>query len=335
MWTKLASCLNCQKLLNISIELHQIKTNSYAIDMPQPTHSRPQCQQLQLGLVQMSVSSQLEQNISAAMQHVRQAARQGAQVILLPELFESLYFCQVEREEYFDLAHELTEHPFIGRFQELARELGVVLPLSYFEKSNQTYFNSLVCIDADGSILGNYRKSHIPDGPGYEEKYYFNSGDSGFKVWHTHFGRLGVGVCWDQWYPETARALMLQGADYLLFPTAIGSEPAEVATPNSHQMWQRAMQGHAVSNSSYIGACNRVGQEVVNGQQQSYYGHSFVTDYTGEIIAELDEQQEGVLVQTLHLAEARKFRAGMGFFRDRRPELYSNLLTLDGQPKPR
>lgn len=286
--------------------------------------------QVQLAVIQMQISDQLSQNVACAEAHIRDAAKQGAQVILLPELFEYLYFCQIEREEYFALAHPQENHPFIGHFQNLAAELGVVLPLSYFEHARQAYYNSLVCIDADGKILGNYRKTHIPDGPGYEEKYYFNPGDTGFQVWDSRFGRLGVGICWDQWYPETARTLTLLGADFLLYPTAIGSEPAEVETPNSHHMWQRAMIGHAVSNSTYIGACNRIGSETIDGLKQTYYGHSFISDYTGEIIAELDESTEGPLLQQLNLAEAKKFRAGMGFFRDRRPELYKPLLTSDG-----
>lgn len=305
-------------------------TSSFS-KMPKQAPSGTPPETVQLGLIQMPISNVLEDNVNRAIAHVRQAAAQGAQVILLPELFENLYFCQVEREAYFSLAHTIQNHPFIGQFQELARELGVVLPLSYFEKAGQAHFNSLVCIDASGDILGNYRKSHIPDGPGYEEKYYFNGGDTGFRVWDTRFGRVGVGICWDQWYPETARALMLLGADFLLYPTAIGTEPAEVQTPNSHQMWQRAMQGHAVSNSAYVAACNRIGREVVEQQEQSYYGHSFVADYTGEIVAELDDKTEGALIHTLDLSAAREFRAGMGFFRDRRPELYGPLLTLDGQ----
>ena len=283
-----------------------------------------------LAVVQMHMTDQLADNVARAAEHVREAARRGAQVILLPELFENLYFCQVEREDYFGLAHPLEGHPFIGRFQELARELNVVLPVSYFEKAGQAHYNSLVCIDAGGELLGNYRKTHIPDGPGYEEKYYFSPGDTGFKVWDTRFGRVGVGICWDQWYPETARVMMLQGADFLLYPTAIGSEPAEVETPNNHQMWQRAMVGHAVSNSSYVGSSNRIGKEIVGGLEQTYYGHSFISDYTGELVAELGDSEEGPLLHELNLKEARKFRAGMGFFRDRRPELYGPLLTTDG-----
>ncbi|WP_420595490.1 N-carbamoylputrescine amidase [Deinococcus sp.] len=285
---------------------------------------------VQLAVIQMHMTDQLADNLSRAEAHVREAARAGAQVILLPELFENLYFCQIEREEYFSLAHPVAGHPFLGRFQNLAAELGVVLPISFFEAAGQTHYNSLACLNADGSLLGVYRKAHIPDGPGYEEKYYFTPGDTGFKVWETRYGRVGAGICWDQWYPESARAMMLLGADFLLYPTAIGSEPEGVETPNSPQMWQRAMQGHAVSNSSYVGAANRIGTETVEGLSQNYYGHSFISDYTGEIVAEFGDSEEGAISHTLNLAEARKFRAGMGFFRDRRPELYGPLLTSDG-----
>ncbi|WP_425147618.1 N-carbamoylputrescine amidase [Deinococcus sp.] len=290
-------------------------------------------QTVTLAVIQMHMTDDLQDNLARAEAQVRSAARQGAEVVLLPELFESLYFCQVEREEYFELAHPLAGHPFLGRFQRLAAELGVVLPISFFEAAGQAYYNSLAAIDADGELLGVYRKAHIPDGPGYEEKYYFNGGDTGFKVWQTRYGRVGAGICWDQWYPETARALMLLGADFLLYPTAIGSEPAEVQTPNNPSMWQRAMAGHAVSNSSYVGAANRIGSERVGGLEQTYYGHSFIADYTGEIVAELGDSEEGALLHTLNLREARRFRAGMGFFRDRRPELYGPLLTLDGQTR--
>lgn len=287
-----------------------------------------------LAVIQMHMTAGLGDNLRRAEEHVREAARRGAGVVLLPELFESLYFCQAEREEFFSLAHPVEGHPFLGRFQALARELGVVLPLSFFERAGQAYYNSLAAIDADGALLGVYRKSHIPDGPGYEEKYYFNPGDSGFKVWPTRAARVGVGVCWDQWYPETARALMLLGADFLLYPTAIGSEPAEVETPNSPDMWRRAMLGHAVSNSTYLAAANRVGGEEVAGSRQSYYGHSFIADYRGEIVAEFGAEEEGALLHPLDLGAARTFRAGMGFFRDRRPELYHALLTHDGTTRP-
>ena len=286
--------------------------------------------QVQLAVIQMHMTDQLEDNLSRAEAHVRDAARGGAQVILLPELFENLYFCQIEREAYFSLAHPVKGHPFLGRFQNLAAELGVVLPISFFEAAGQTHYNSLACIDAGGELMGVYRKTHIPDGPGYEEKYYFTPGDTGFRVWDTRYGRVGAGICWDQWYPESARAMMLLGADFLLYPTAIGSEPEGVDSPNTYRMWQRAMQGHAVSNSAYVGAANRVGTETVDGLSQTYYGHAFIADYTGEIVAEFGESEVGALSHTLDLAGARTFRAGMGFFRDRRPELYASLLTSDG-----
>lgn len=291
-----------------------------------------------LAVVQMSMTDTLEENVTKAERLVRDAAAQGANIVLLPELFENLYFCQLEREEFFALAHDVDGHPFLGRFQELARELGVVLPVSFFEHSGHAHYNSLAMIDADGTLMGVYRKSHIPDGPGYEEKYYFNLGDTGFKVWDTRFGRIGVGICWDQWYPETARAMALMGAELLLYPTAIGSEPEEVETPNSHHMWQRAMIGHAVSNVVYLAAANRIGLERLpkgNGEhaEQTFYGHSFIADYTGEKRQEFGETEEGVLTLELDYAKARQFRAGMGFFRDRRPDLYAPLLTLDGKTR--
>jgi N-carbamoylputrescine amidase len=293
---------------------------------------------VKLAVVQMSMTDVLDENVTKAERLVREAAAGGANVVLLPELFENLYFCQAEREEYFELAHEVEGHPFLSRFAALAGELGVVLPVSFFEKAGHAHYNSLAMIDADGTLMGVYRKSHIPDGPGYEEKYYFNPGDTGFKVWDTRFGRIGVGVCWDQWYPETARAMALMGAEILLYPTAIGSEPEEVESPNSHHMWQRAMIGHAVSNVVYLAAANRIGTETVEHgggktSDATFYGHSFISDYTGEIRREFGETEEGVLTLDLDLAAARKFRAGMGFFRDRRPELYGPLLTMDGRTR--
>lgn len=287
-----------------------------------------------LAILQTSITDSLERNLETAERMVRQAASQGAQIILLPELFENVYFCQLEREEYFALAHPVSGHPFIGRFQALAAELKVVLPISFFEAANQTHFNSLAMIDADGTLLGVYRKSHIPDGPGYEEKYYFNGGDTGFKTWSTRYGKIGVGICWDQWFPEAARVMSLLGADLLLYPTAIGSEPAEVASPNSHNMWQRAMLGHAVCNSIYLAAANRTGLERIGTGSlqvtQTYYGHSFICDYQGEMLQHADDSSETVLLSDLDFEAARVHRAGMGFFRDRRPELYRPLLTLDG-----
>lgn len=279
-----------------------------------------------LALVQMSMTEAPEENLAKAARLVREAAKRGAEVVLLPELFESVYFPRLEREACFALAHELPGHPFLGRFQELARELGVVLPLSFFERAGQAHFNSVAMVDADGRALGVYRKSHIPDGPGYEEKFYFNPGDSGFQAWATRAGRLGVGICWDQWFPESARCLALRGAEVLLYPTAIGSEPPEAGSLDTKDMWQRAMVGHAVSNSCYVAAANRTGRE----KDATFYGHSFVCDYTGEKLAEAEAGFEGVVLADLDLAAARTFRAGMGFFRDRRPDLYGPLLTLDG-----
>ena len=288
-----------------------------------------------LAVVQMCMTSDLETNVSKAMDFVREAAGLGAKLVLLPELFENLYWCQVQREEYFKLAHPLETHPFIGRFEGLARELGVVLPLSFFEKAGHAHYNSLVMIDGDGEQLGLYRKSHIPDGPGYSEKYYFNPGDTGFKAFSTRVGMVGAGICWDQWYPESARAMALQGAEILLYPTAIGSEPLEAGGVDSRLMWQRAMIGHAVSNSCYLGAANRIGTETVQGLSQTYYGSSFVCDYTGEKLVEASPTEETVLIAEIDLEKARTFRAGFGFFRDRRPELYGPLLTLDGKTRGR
>lgn len=287
----------------------------------------PRAGTIRLAVVQMSCTDVLEENVAKAEAFVRQAALSGANVVLLQELFESLYFPQLEREELFALAHPVDDHPFLTRFAGLAAELGVVLPISFFEQAGQAHFNSLAMLDADGRNLGVYRKSHIPDGPGYEEKYYFNPGDTGFKTWRTRYGAIGVGICWDQWFPEAARAMALKGADLLLYPTAIGSEPAGTGGLDTKKMWQRAMLGHAVSNCVYLAAANRVGQEA----EATFYGSSFISDFTGEKLAEADRSSEMVLYADLDLAEARKFRAGFGFFRDRRPDLYGPLLSLDGR----
>jgi N-carbamoylputrescine amidase len=288
---------------------------------------------MKLAVIQMSMTSLLEQNLEKATRNIRTAAKHGAHLILLPELFENLYWCQVQREEYFSLAHPLETHPFLPTFQKLAAELGVVLPVSFFEKAGHAHYNSLAMIDSSGEMLGVYRKSHIPDGPGYTEKYYFNPGDSGFRAFATQAGQVGAGICWDQWYPESARAMALLGAEILLYPTAIGSEPSVVASPNTHHAWQRAMVGHAVCNAMYLGAANRVGREVVEGLEQTYYGSSFICDPMGEKIAEANQTEETILYADLDLVWARTFRAGMGFFRDRRPELYTPLMTLDGKTR--
>ena len=270
---------------------------------------------------QCAFTASLEENVARVEALVRQAAAQGAQVILPSELFESPYFCREERDEFFDLARPVEGHPTIARFQALARELGVVLPVSFFERDGHAHYNSLAMVDADGALLGVYRKSHIPDGPGYEEKFYFRPGNTGFKVWPTRFGRLGVGICWDQWYPECARAMMLLGAEILLYPTAIGTEP-ETPELDTKDLWQRAMVGHAVSNVVPVVASNRIGTE----GDQTFYGHSFIASHRGELVAELGRTDTGVILADLDLEEIRRNRASFGFFRDRRPDLYG-LLT--------
>jgi N-carbamoylputrescine amidase len=279
----------------------------------------------------MSMSADVPANVEKALACATAAADRGATLVLLPELFENLYWCQVQREEYFAGAHAVEGHPFLPRFQALARERKVVLPVSFFEKAGQAHYNSLAMIDETGAIAGVYRKSHIPDGPGYMEKYYFNPGDTGFKAFPTAAGTLGAAICWDQWYPETARAMALQGAEILLYPTAIGSEPEEAGAIDTALLWRRAMIGHAVSNSCYLAAANRVGTERIADREQTYYGTSFIADYQGEILAEAGRTDETILLATLDLDRARSFRAGMGFFRDRRPDLYRPLLTSDGK----
>lgn len=271
--------------------------------------------------IQCAFTDSLETNVSRVEGLVRAAAAQGAQVILPSELFEGLYFCREEKDAFFDWAQPVAGHPTIVRFQQLAKELGVVLPVSFFERDGQAYYNSLAMVDADGSMLGIYRKSHIPDGPGYEEKFYFRPGNTGFKVWDTRFGRLGVGICWDQWYPECARAMMLLGADLLLYPTAIGTEP-ENPELDTKDLWQRAMIGHAVSNVVPVVAANRTGVE----GGQAFYGHSFIANHRGDLVAELGRTETGFITANLDLEEIRRNRASFGFFRDRRPELYALLV---------
>ena len=275
--------------------------------------------------IQTSYGSDMAANIAKTEAFVREAAGKGAQIILPSELFQGEYFCVSQEERWFATAFPWREHPAVLAMQKLAKELNVVIPTSIYEKEGPHYFNSLVMIDAGGELLGVYRKSHIPDGPGYQEKFYFRPGNSGFKVWKTKYGTLGVGICWDQWYPECARAMALMGAELLLYPTAIGSEPYDVDLDTS-RMWRRAMQGHAVSNCMPVIAANRIGEETsVNGPQK-FYGHSFISDEWGDLVAEVENWQSGAIVATLDLAQARKHRAGMGFFRDRRPELYSRLV---------
>jgi len=278
-----------------------------------------------LAAIQCPLGSSRAQNLARVEGHVRAAAAQGARIILPPELFEGPYFCREEHSEHFAEARPLEKDEAVARMRGLARELEVVVPVSFFERAGQAYYNSVAVVDADGSVLGVYRKSHIPDGPGYEEKFYFRPGDTGFKAWATRYGNIGVGICWDQWFPEAARAMMLQGAELLLYPTAIGSEPHEPDV-DTRDPWQRAMIGHAVSNVVPVVAANRIGDE--GGQR--FYGSSFVADQRGDKVAELGRDDEGVIVAQVDLDRLARTRAGWGFFRDRRPDLYDVLMTADG-----
>jgi N-carbamoylputrescine amidase len=259
-------------------------------------------------------------NIAAVSALVEQAAAQGAQVILPPELFAGGYFCREEDERFFAMARPTVEHPSVKAMQQLAAKLKVAIPTSFFERDGHHYYNTMAMIDSEGQITGTYRKSHIPDGPGYEEKYYFRPGNTGFKVWDVFGTRIGVGICWDQWYPETARCMALMGAELLFYPTAIGSEPYDASFDTS-RMWRRAMVGHAVSNCMPVIAANRIGCEA----GQTFYGHSFITDEWGDLVASYEREETGVLVAELDLARAARHRAGMGFFRDRRPQLYGRI----------
>ena len=278
---------------------------------------------------QMACSNDTDKNVSNAEKLVRQAASEGAQIILIQELFESQYFCMDQKEELFELSKPFENHPTIKKFSELAKELKVVLPVSFFEKANRAHYNSVAIVDADGSILGKYRKSHIPDGPGYQEKFYFNPGDTGFKVWSTKYAKIGVGICWDQWFPEAARSMVLSGAELLLYPTAIGGEPEDDGFDSS-DMWQRAMIGHSASNQIPVIASNRIGTEKGIDIENYFYGRSFVTNHVGDKIAEGSRDKEEVLIGKINLSEAETLRNVWGVFRDRRPELYKGLLNLDG-----
>ena len=278
---------------------------------------------------QMACSNETDKNVSNAEKLVRQAASEGAQIILIQELFESQYFCMDQKEELFELSKPFENHPTIEKFSELAKELKVVLPVSFFEKANRAHYNSVAIVDADGSILGKYRKSHIPDGPGYQEKFYFNPGDTGFKVWNTKYAKIGVGICWDQWFPEAARSMVLSGAELLLYPTAIGGEPEDDGFDSS-DMWQRAMIGHSASNQIPVIASNRIGTEKGIDIENYFYGRSFVTNHIGDKIAEGSRDKEEVLIGKINLSEAETLRNVWGVFRDRRPELYKGLLNLDG-----
>ena len=278
----------------------------------------------------MSCSSNKEENIAKADQLVREAARQGAQIILLQELFETPYFCQKEKSDYYVYATELEENAAIQHFRKVAKELEVVLPISFYEKKNNARYNSLAVIDADGEVLGRYRKSHIPDGPGYEEKFYFNPGDTGFKVWKTRYAKIGVGVCWDQWYPEAARCMALMGAELLFYPTAIGSEPQD-GSIDSKDHWQMCMLGHAASNLVPVIASNRVGMETDEDSSITFYGSSFIAGPQGNKIVEAGRDEEAVLVAEFDLDQLEVQRIEWGIFRDRRPDLYKIITSYDGE----
>jgi N-carbamoylputrescine amidase len=275
---------------------------------------------LTVAALQLAFTDDADENIAAVSALVREAAGKGAKLILPPELFEGHYFCRTQDEEHFARALPVETHPAVAAMRALAAELGVYIPTSFFEAEGHHHYNSLAMIDDRGDVMGVYRKSHIPDGPGYSEKFYFRPGNTGFKTFSTPYGKVGPAVCWDQWYPETARALMLDGAEILLFPTAIGTEPHDPGLDTS-RMWRRAMIGHAVSNVVPVVAANRIGTE--HGQR--FYGHSFICDQRGDILAEFGAEETGVLVATLDLRAARAHRAAFGFFRDRRPDLYRRI----------
>lgn len=282
--------------------------------------------------IQMKMSANPAENLRRAEAFVREAAALGAQIVLLPELFERVYFCQERRYDYLDFAQPVSENPAVARMQIVAKELSLVMPVSFYERDGNCQYNSVAMIDVDGSLLGVYRKTHIPDDHYYQEKFYFSPGNTGFRVFETRYGRVGVGICWDQWFPEAARAMALLGADIILYPTAIGSEP--ILTTDSQPHWRRTMQGHAAANILPVVAANRVGKETVepsleNGGQKSalvFYGSSFLTDETGEIVANADRESECVLTARYDFARIRQDRRSWGVFRDRRPETYA-LLT--------
>jgi len=283
---------------------------------------------------QMAISWDLTRNMDKAETLIRQAATEGANIILIQELFETPYFCIEQQAKHFDLATTLEENASLVRFQQLAKELDVVLPFSWFERANHAFYNSIAMVDAGGAILGIYRKTHIPNGPGYQEKQYFNPGDTGFKVWNTRYANIGVGICWDQWFPESARCMALKGAEILMYPTAIGSEPPPAPPLDSRRHWQRVMQGHAGANLMPLIASNRIGREVATEDENchiTFYGSSFIADHTGKKVQEANRSDEAVLVHTFDLAEIRQYRESWGVFRDRRPEQYGPLLTLDGE----
>lgn len=279
---------------------------------------------------QMACSWDIDANVSRAESLVHEAADAGAQVILIQELFETPYFCIDEQSKHFDLARPLEEQPTIKRMQAIAKARELVLPVSFFEKSGLAYYNSIAIIDADGSVLGHYRKSHIPEFPLYAEKFYFSPGDTGFRTFNTRYGCIGVGICWDQWFPEAARAMALKGAEILLYPTAIGNE-LDKPDLDSKDHWQMVMRGHAAANIMPVIASNRIGEERSDDLSLQFYGSSFIADHLGEKVAEADRDTQTVLTQTFDLAEIAEYRRDWGVYRDRRPDLYRPLLTLDGE----
>lgn len=280
---------------------------------------------IKISATQMPCTWNRQATLDKADHLVREAAKKGANIILLQELFETPYFCQLQKFQYMELATPLEENPAVKHFKKLAKELDVVLPISFFERVGNTQFNSIAIIDADGEILGVYRKTHIPDGLPYAEKFYFTPGDTGFKVWNTKYGRIGVGICWDQWFPETARSLALQGAEILFFPTAIGSEPTLEKDSRIH--WRNTMAGHAAANMMPVVASNRIGRETDEDSEMTFYGSSFIADNHGEIVEQADDCTETVLVHEFDLDELARERREWGIFRDRRPEMYKTILT--------
>ena len=286
---------------------------------------------IKVAATQMTCTWETEENITKATKLIKQAADEGANIILLQELFQTPYFCIQYDEDIFKLAQNFENNKILKQMSELAKKLNVVLPISFFEKDNNAYFNSIAVINSDGNILGKYRKSHIPDGAGYLEKYYFNPGNTGFKVWDTNFGKIGIGICWDQWFPEAARIMALKGAEILFYPTAIGDEL--MSEYDSSGAWQRVMQGHAAANIIPVVASNRIGSESVKGQVNGFYGKSFICDRSGKIIKEASKDKEEIILADIDTVEDHLFRRNWGLFRDRRTDLYKEILTLEGKIK--
>ena len=286
---------------------------------------------IKVAATQMSCTWEIESNIDKATNLIKKAANKGANIILLQELFQTPYFCIQYDEDIFKLAQNYENNKILNQMAELAKKLKVVLPISFFEKDNNAYFNSIAVINSDGNILGKYRKSHIPDGAGYLEKYYFNPGNTGFKVWDTNFGKIGIGICWDQWFPEAARIMALKGAEVLFYPTAIGDEI--MSEYDSSGAWQRVMQGHAAANIMPVVASNRIGSESVKGQVNGFYGKSFICDRSGKIVSEASKNKEEIILADIDTEDDHLFRRNWGLFRDRRIDLYKEILTLEGKIK--